>query len=427
MATWVKKAISGVNQDKYITVQIFKNIVNHPTDTKYHTLKVQALLENVINYKVMLQILNNVGFTESNDGTLLIWDCNQMNISFIEILIQKIVVSTPLKPIKIDHFYVDPDENAIEELVNECEGLSRADAENIVRASHHKHINIVQKTEQTLNVDPSSYICAKDTELLQKIFKKIIDHPNDKKYSDINMTKLKKKMYNTELFIDILNEAGFRPSKNGSRLLFDDSNSQLQSVYSNILMMRTFQSTEYISNKLQLKADNGYLLDTELTEVKNPEVVNVRRCECEGLCVQNVSNALRNYALYTDKSEDEKNKPCIVRDVYQKISNKYNSVSLLNDFNHLLHLHPYDFEDIYNILNDKVYNGKGCNLDECLLTRRHYRDRTKMSKKKMTKWLYFADDDIASQQLLDRIHCYYFHTFDIGYKLRKCEKQNIID
>eukprot|EP01084_Bolivina_argentea_P091731 165102_1 len=50
-----------------------------------------------------------------------------------------------------------------------------------------------------------------------------------------------------------------------------------------------------------------------------------------------------------------------------------------------------------------------------------------MSKKKMTKWLYFADDDIASQQLLDRIHCYYFHTFDIGYKLRKCEKQNIID
>lgn len=41
------------------------------------------------------------------------------------------------------------------------------------------------------------------------------------------------------------------------------------------------------------------------------------------------------------------------------------------------------------------------------------------------KDLYFSNDDevIVFQELLDRIHCYYSHGFDVGYRMTRNEQQ----
>ena len=81
----------------------------------------------------------------------------------------------------------------------------------------------------------------------------------------------------------------------------------------------------------------------------------------------------------------------------------------MNDFNHLLQSHSHEFEDIYVKMNDKIYNKNGCKLSKCALMRRHHRDRGKISEnEQILNELYFENDDIVSQQLLDRIHCHYF-------------------
>eukprot|EP01084_Bolivina_argentea_P102907 184352_1 len=108
--------------------------------------------------------------------------------------------------------------------------------------------------------------------------------------------------------------------------------------------------------------------------------------------------------------------------------NNQHNTELLNHFNHLL-LHHDDndiFENIHNILLHEINNGLPCVLSNCIMMRRHYRDRS-VSNRKLFKELYCSDDsnDIVTQQLLDRVHCHYFHTFDIGYRLKQKEKEHI--
>eukprot|EP01083_Nonionella_stella_P228284 809150_1 len=49
----------------------------------------------------------------------------------------------------------------------------------------------------------------------------------------------------------------------------------------------------------------------------------------------------------------------------------------------------------------------------------------------MSNNLYHTNDDddeyrgIVQQQMLDPIHCYYFHSFDTGYKIMRSERENI--
>eukprot|EP01084_Bolivina_argentea_P167888 291251_1 len=88
----------------------------------------------------------------------------------------------------------------------------------------------------------------------------------------------------------------------------------------------------------------------------------------------------------------------------------YDDVKLMNDFNHLLFNHCHQFEDIYNILcNDQ----QPCDLLKCPIVRRNNRNRLIE-----TQPLYFGGH-IVRQQLIDRIHSYYFHSYDIGYKFKQ--------
>eukprot|EP01083_Nonionella_stella_P241759 843957_1 len=50
---------------------------------------------------------------------------------------------------------------------------------------------------------------------------------------------------------------------------------------------------------------------------------------------------------------------------------------VLDDYHHLLFQHADKFEDIFNVLNNQIYNNKGCSLSDCIsFTRHRYSMRT---------------------------------------------------
>eukprot|EP01084_Bolivina_argentea_P211768 360144_1 len=89
----------------------------------------------------------------------------------------------------------------------------------------------------------------------------------------------------------------------------------------------------------------------------------------------------------------------------------------------------HEFEEAHNILVEKCNNGTLCPLSNCLMRRRNFRDRDRLrSNDRDLNKMYFSPndmDDVINQQILDTIHCHYFHSFDAGYKLSQQQKIEI--
>eukprot|EP01084_Bolivina_argentea_P137263 241747_1 len=136
---------------------------------------------------------------------------------------------------------------------------------------------------------------------------------------------------------------------------------------------------------------------------------------------QRINNMLQTYHSYTKQYQKQKNV-----DIDMKLDDNYKNTDILNDFNHLMLIHAMEFENIYDLLIQQTNANTICQLDKCLLINRNERDRTTE-----TKQLYFVNEnehpDIIRQQLIDRIHSYYFHSFDCGFKLTRKEKENIFE
>eukprot|EP01083_Nonionella_stella_P318737 1166548_1 len=103
--------------------------------------------------------------------------------------------------------------------------------------------------------------------------------------------------------------------------------------------------------------------------------------------------------------------------------NKYSNTALLNDFNHLLLSHANEFEDIHVILTQTDHGKPLCTLSKCVMIKRNRRNRSKEDHD-----LYFGQDErnTNKQQLLDKIHSYYIHSFDTGYKLTRDDRERIM-
>eukprot|EP01083_Nonionella_stella_P276006 937596_1 len=105
-------------------------------------------------------------------------------------------------------------------------------------------------------------------------------------------------------------------------------------------------------------------------------------------------------------------------------SDECNLISILNDFHHLLDHHSLQFEAIFNILTQNSNGGAICTLRECAMVRRNRRDRALCTDKYLEEL--YGNYDVAMQQVMDSIHCYYFHSFDSGYKLCEKDKNQIL-
>eukprot|EP01083_Nonionella_stella_P084639 234353_1 len=112
----------------------------------------------------------------------------------------------------------------------------------------------------------------------------------------------------------------------------------------------------------------------------------------------------------------------ISEDDLNKILDNFDFTQILNAFNHLLLSHSSEFERVYNSLNETIYDNKDCNISKCLL---FHRNRCHRDTLKSNSHLYFTQDAqcIVRQQMLDRIHSYCLHSFDIGHKLRRNNSQ----
>eukprot|EP01084_Bolivina_argentea_P216385 367625_1 len=108
---------------------------------------------------------------------------------------------------------------------------------------------------------------------------------------------------------------------------------------------------------------------------------------------------------------------------------KYNSfqhdteldiISALNSFHHLLNAHDgnQQFEEIYHILNEEFGN---CDVLKCHQFRRIRRERNKENCENdmLSKEISFIDD------IIDKMHCYYQHSYDMGFRLTPNERKKI--
>eukprot|EP01084_Bolivina_argentea_P273135 465192_1 len=133
--------------------------------------------------------------------------------------------------------------------------------------------------------------------------------------------------------------------------------------------------------------------------------LHLKRCElnhCEYLI--RTANTLFKYHQYIQQKQTQKQFKWDITNVYESYEN---NTTLLNDFNHLLMHHHKQFQTITKFLKKHSNPKNLCNLSKCLLLRRNCRNRSVLHRE-----LYFEADhhEIVTQQLIDRIHCYYFHS-----------------
>eukprot|EP01084_Bolivina_argentea_P299226 515754_1 len=99
----------------------------------------------------------------------------------------------------------------------------------------------------------------------------------------------------------------------------------------------------------------------------------------------------------------------------------YRQAWLLDDFHHLLSDHEGQFEEIHCHLVHKTNHRKQCCLLTCSMMRRYNRNRDPYSETQFAVNTIYPHcnniKDIVLSQILDKIHCYYFHSFDVGHRL----------
>eukprot|EP01084_Bolivina_argentea_P267081 453266_1 len=90
----------------------------------------------------------------------------------------------------------------------------------------------------------------------------------------------------------------------------------------------------------------------------------------------------------------------------------YSNTILLNDLHHFLTTHSR-----HNSFFNLFCNEYKCNLVQCQLMKRMFGDRvTDTNIRKKQYFGYTNSKEITTQQLLDRIHCYLYHSIDTGFR-----------
>eukprot|EP01084_Bolivina_argentea_P094728 170318_1 len=174
---------------------------------------------------------------------------------------------------------------------------------------------------------------------------------------------------------------------------------------------------------------------------KAQKIIDEMKSEMEKIATESMNGwneMLERHAREDKEKEEQKSKPISnsdnyiaektgknIDDIYE---NDYHNVAALNDFHHLLFSHCDQFEDIHNGLVEHD-NGHKCTLENCTMMRRSYRDRITLrdNDDKIRKLYLNMEDgyDIIQQQLLDKMHCFYYHSFDTGRRLRKSDIETV--
>eukprot|EP01084_Bolivina_argentea_P196211 336384_1 len=165
-------------------------------------------------------------------------------------------------------------------------------------------------------------------------------------------------------------------------------------------------------------SDNNYYTDNKYNETIQNCKSNVNECKS----VERVIKLLNDYNRLNVVNNKDMDKLVEICE-----ENK----STLNDYIHIIthHNNEYDLEEIFNLIIEEINNE--CNLRNCSFISRHYRDRTvKQSyeiKEEESKYNEETTKVIFWMDLLDSMHCFLFHMYDTGMRVKKNGLNKIID
>jgi len=114
----------------------------------------------------------------------------------------------------------------------------------------------------------------------------------------------------------------------------------------------------------------------------------------------------------------------------------YNNTILLDDYHHLLHVHT--FTDVYIHANyqcafgahpapkEETKENTDAKWTECICLTRNHRDKT-LKTSSLSDYHGISNEEINVEQIMDTIHCYFYHAYDLGYTLSKTESEYIFN
>eukprot|EP01084_Bolivina_argentea_P092678 166716_1 len=175
-----------------------------------------------------------------------------------------------------------------------------------------------------------------------------------------------------------------------------------KNVYNKLKSVNTKEMQPATTKYKDIKQDGNDLLrkyyDSILKQLNHNEV-----CDVNKIC----SSATR-IKLFLKSYEKNMNNPTAF--------NIRLITLVLDDYIHLITFHNDNLEDLYNSLS------LVCDLQKCSAVMRNYRERFNQQQNDN-----ICARDKALIDVMDQIHSYLVHTFDVGYRLTKSEKQIIFN
>eukprot|EP01084_Bolivina_argentea_P180714 312203_1 len=235
-------------------------------------------------------------------------------------------------------------------------------------------------------MDAQTTLSSTQTEFkwLAVIFQNILHNQQIEKYRNLNFNRTCKALgAKCSTHLIWLYNAGFHRSSDDKRLLFDTNKlNELKEVYASLLL---------------IIGDNDNHQNQFLSK---PQKSTSHNCGKE---YDNTANALQ----YLKKTMMSTN------------INQVNMDKLLQSYLYLLHNYNDEtqFEHIYHELGGK------CDSKACIRLKRNKRNRSNTTNNLKTLYGKTREPfDMVKHDLIDKIHCYYQHTFDAGYSLNKSER-----
>ena len=163
---------------------------------------------------------------------------------------------------------------------------------------------------------------------------------------------------------------------------------------------------------------------------------NVKQCQS----INDLKYCLQLYSIWINNNKSRHSNhnyhnQQIRKGIYTIFNENNRSINdLLANYYHIIYFHDNLFDEIYDELvtvninqnhnrNRNRNNDKPkCNIKTCEMIKRNYRNKQSTSIDTNRRKMYFnfsSSREIITQQLLDKIHCYLCHSYDIGLRIRK--------
>ena len=115
---------------------------------------------------------------------------------------------------------------------------------------------------------------------------------------------------------------------------------------------------------------------------------------------------------------------------------------LLDDYIHIMDHHQYDMEQVLKVLKSDMELLSECNINNCVAIKRHFRDRERDKITPSISWKCQQCNSMNPQcpkcceiaheltfyiDILDSIHCHWYHSFDLGLRVRNDDIKQLKD